>query len=48
MAASASGMTGQEPEIYKKVIKPVLLTALLMGILNYLLLMVFRINIGGL
>jgi lactate permease len=47
MAASASGMTGHESEIYKRVLKPVLLTALLMGLLNYLLLFVFRINIGG-
>lgn len=47
MAASASGLTGHESEIYKRVIKPVLLTALLMGVLNYLLLFVFRINIGG-
>lgn len=47
MASSASGLTGQESQIYKKAIKPVLITALLMGILNYLLLMVFKINIGG-
>ncbi|KUK73724.1 MAG: L-lactate permease [Clostridiales bacterium 38_11] len=47
MAASASGLTGHESEIYKRVIKPVLLTALLMGILNYLLLFVLKIDIGG-
>lgn len=47
MAASASGLTGHESEIYKRVIKPVLLTALLMGVLNYLLLFVLKIDIGG-
>ncbi len=47
MASSASGLTGRESEIYKIVIKPVLLTALIMGILNYLLLIVFRLNLGG-
>lgn len=47
MASSASGLTGQESKIYKKVLTPVLLTALLMGVLNYLLLVVFKINIGG-
>ncbi|MBV1758994.1 MAG: L-lactate permease [Dethiosulfatibacter sp.] len=47
MGASASGLTGHESEIYKRVIKPILLTALLMGLLNYLLLFVFKINIGG-
>jgi len=48
MAASASGMTGEESQIYKKVIVPVLLTALLLGLLNYLLLVVLKLDLGGL
>lgn len=47
MASSASGLNGQESKIYQKVIKPVLLTALILGIINYLILMVFKLNIGG-
>ncbi len=48
MASSAIKLAGQESQIYKKVMGPVLITALVMGILNYLMLMVFKINIGGL
>jgi len=47
MASSASGLSGQESEIYKMVIKPVLLTAAIMGVLNYLLLVVFHFTLGG-
>jgi lactate permease len=46
MAASASGLTGKESDIYSKVMKPVLITGLALGIVNYLLLFVFKINIG--
>lgn len=46
MAASASGLTGQESSIYSKVLKPVMLTAFMLGIINFLLLFVFRLNIG--
>ena len=46
MAASASGMTGREADIYSKVIKPVILSALILGIVNYILLFVVKINIG--
>ncbi|MDI9492780.1 MAG: L-lactate permease [Bacillota bacterium] len=47
MAASASGLTGKEASIYGKVLKPVLLTALALGIVNFLLLSVLKVNIGG-
>ena len=46
MAASASGLTGKESDIYRMVMKPVLITGLALGIVNYLLLFVFKINIG--
>jgi lactate permease len=46
MASSASGLAGQESKIYNNVIKPVILTSILMGILNYFFLVVFEINIG--
>lgn len=48
MASSASGLVGQESKIYNNVVKPVILTSILMGILNYFLLIIFKINIGGL
>jgi len=38
MAASASGLTGKESDIYGKVLKPVLLIALVLGVVNLLLL----------
>ncbi|NCB41904.1 MAG: L-lactate permease [Clostridia bacterium] len=47
MAASASGLTGQEASIYGKVLRPVLFTALILGIVNFLLLFVVRLNIGA-
>ncbi len=47
MASSASGLNGQESKIYRKVLKPVLLTAAILGIINYILLVVIKINIGG-
>lgn len=40
MAASASGLSGSEASIYGKVLKPVLLIALALGIVNFLLLQV--------
>ena len=46
MAASASGLSGDEASIYSKVLKPVFLTALVLGIVNFLLLFVVRLNIG--
>jgi len=47
MASSASGLNGQESKIYRKVLKPVLLTAAVLGIINYILLVVIKVNIGG-
>jgi lactate permease len=46
MAASASGLTGNEASIYSKVLKPVIFTALVLGIVNFLLLFVLKLNIG--
>ncbi len=47
MAASATGMAGGESRIYKKVIGFVLAAALMLGIINYLLLMVFKPQLSG-
>ena len=46
MAASASGLTGQEASIYSRVLKPVFLTAIVLGLVNFVLLFVLRLNIG--
>ncbi len=47
MAASATGMSGQESRIYKKVMAFVLLAALALGVINFLLLMVFKVHLPG-
>ncbi len=47
MASSATKLSGQESQLYKMVLGPVLLTAAVMGVLNYLLLTVFNVAIGG-
>ena len=47
MGASASGLTGNESGIYAKVLKPVLLTATVLGLANFLLLTMWRTHFGG-
>jgi len=47
MGASASGLAGNESGIYAKVLKPVLLTAAVLGVANYLMLSIWHMHIGG-
>jgi lactate permease len=47
MGASASGLTGNESGIYAKVLKPVLLTATVLGLANFLMLTVWHTHFGG-
>ncbi len=47
MGASAAKLTGKESEIYKKVLLPVLFSATMLGILNYILLILMNLEIGG-